>query len=490
LRRLWRLPDMKTRVSRAPQKPGKRPARPPRPSPLTSRGSRKSPVLFPGNRRTLGASSPVGQGEQWDELQKYMQIQDKIIRGLRTFIDEMTVIFRFIETVSEYHAQERIVQLLLDVMKELFKYEAAAVYLEERPDPQDYAGQTLKRSYRPEVVEGIRRRLQVDENIYDWVFKQGHAIVLPVQPGAKAGKAQEHWSFMLVPLATSTEKLGRLELVFNHPEGEFTQQTFSILDVLLKHAALILVNERIYEKERKTAQTYIQLDNLKRDIVNITTHEIKTPLTIINGNAIVLRRDASLEPEEKEKMLDTITRQCQRINTIINQMVETAQLEEGRLILHPEPVGLSELTAEILKDVYFDTASISVQARFSEPLCPVLVDRESLHKVLRNLVENAIKYSPHGGAIRISGENVGENVLWRIADQGVGIPAEELGRIFEKFYRVGASTTRGVRGMGFGLYLVKKGLELNGGTVQVESTLGVGSVFTVTLPKASPGRKV
>jgi signal transduction histidine kinase len=458
-----------------------------RPQPKTPR---KKPAAFPPRGGTLGAPALIGSADQWEELQKYIQIQDKIIRGLRTFIDEMTVIFRFIETVSEYHAQERIVQLLLDVMKELFKYEAAAVYLEERPDPGDYAGQTLKRSYRPEVVESIRRRLRVDENIYDWVFKQGHAIVLPVEHKSKTGKPQERWSFMLVPLATSSERLGRLELVFNHPEGEFTQQTFSILDVLLKHAALILVNERIYEKERKTAQTYIQLDNLKRDIVNITTHEIKTPLTIINGNAIVLRRDARLNPEEKEKMLDTITRQCQRINTIINQMVETAQLEEGRLILHPEPVGLSELTSEILKDVYFDAANISVQARFGEPLWPVFVDRESLHKVLRNLVENAIKYSPHGGAIRISGENAGENVLWRIADQGEGIAADEQSKIFDKFYRVGASTTRGVRGMGFGLYLVKKSLELNGGSVQVESTLGAGSVFTVTLPKASPGQKV
>jgi signal transduction histidine kinase len=421
----------------------------------------------------------------WEELRQYNQIQDKIIRGLRTFIDEMTVIFRFIETVSEYHAQERIVQLLLDVMKELFKYEGAAVYLEERPDPPDYAGQTLKRSYRPELVEATRRQLQVDENIYDWVFKQGHAIVLPVEHGPQAGPGEGRWSFMLVPLATSSERLGRLELVFNHPEGEFTQQTFSILNVLLKHAALILVNERIYEKERKTSQTYIQLDALKRDIVNITTHEIKTPLTIINGNALVLKRDLKIADDEKVKMLDAITRQCQRIDTIINQMVEIAQLEEGHLNLCPEPVGLPELTAEILKDVYFDPGALAVQTQFAAGLGPAVADRDSLYKVLRNLLENAVKYSLQGGTIRISGENAGEQVVWRIRDEGVGIPAAEQGKIFDKFYRVGDSMTRGVRGMGFGLYLVKKNLELNAGSIRVESAVGQGTTFTLLLPRAT-----
>jgi signal transduction histidine kinase len=255
--------------------------------------------------------------------------------------------------------------------------------------------------------------------------------------------------------------------------------------VLLNHAALILVKERIYEKERKTAQTYIQLDTLKRDIVNITTHEIKTPLTIINGNAIMLRRDLKIADEEKQKMLDTITRQCHRIDTIINQMVETAQLEEGRLHLVPEPVGLPELTAEILKDVYFDPQSISLQVRFSEPLAPAFADRDSLYKVLRNLLENAIKYSPCGGIIRIMGGNAGESVFWRIQDEGVGIPAAEQTKIFDKFYRVGDSMTRGVRGMGFGLYLVKKNIELNKGSVRVESVVGQGATFTVVLPSAA-----
>lgn len=443
----------------------------------------------PGKRvvHTALRTAPGGKavGGQWEQLQQYNQIQDKIIRGLRAFIDEMTVIFRFIETVSEYHAQERILQLLLDVMKELFKFEAAAVYLEERTEPTDYAGQSLKRSYRSELVEDIRRRLQVDENIYDWVFKQGHAIVLPLEYSPQAEQAEARWSFMLVPLATSSERLGRLELVFNHPEGEFTQQTFSILNVLLKHAALILVNERIYEKERKTAQTYIQLDTLKRDIVNITTHEIKTPLTIINGNAIVLRRNPGIADEEKGKMLDAITRQCQRIDTITNQMVETAQLEEGRLVLCPGAVALAELTAEIFKDVYYDPAAISLQAHFPESLEPAWADRDSLYKVLRNLVENAVKYSPHGGAITVDAENRGENVVWRVQDQGIGIPDTEQPKIFDKFYRVGDSMTRGVRGMGFGLYLVKKNVELNSGSISVASVVGQGTTFTVILPKAS-----
>jgi signal transduction histidine kinase len=432
------------------------------------------------------ADKSLAQGE---ELRNYIQIQDKIVRGLRAFIDEMTVVFRFIESVSECHAMERILELLLDVMRELFKYEAAAIFLEERPDPKDFSGQTLKRSYSAELVEEFRQRLRVNETIYGWVFKQGHAIVMPVAYKPRASKTEERWSFMIMPLATSAERIGRLELVFNRPEGEFTQQTFSILDVLLKHAALNLVNERIYEKERKTVQTYMQLDALKRDIVNITTHEIKTPLTIINANAIMLRRNARIEREEMEKMLDSVARQAQRIDTILNQLVETAQLEDGRLVINPEPISLEEITKEIIHDAIYDPEKISFHLHFHEQGWPAYADRDSVYKVIRNLIENAIKYSPQGGRIVITGQNQEASVLWQIQDSGIGIPETEQEKIFEKFYRVGDSTTRQVRGMGFGLYLVKKSVELNGGSIHVKSRVGEGSLFTLVLPKATLGKK-
>ncbi len=437
--------------------------------------------LHPG-RTGLVAKAGV---DQWEELQNYIQIQDKITRGLRLFIDEMTVVFRFIESVSECHAVDRILELLLDVMKELFRFEAAAVYMETWSDDGKSLGVVLQHAQTMELVETFQKQLQVDAAIYEWVYKQGHAIVMPAVHRPQGKKNEERWSFMIVPLATSTERVGRLELVFDRSEGEFTQQTFSILDVLLKHAALILVNERIYEKERKTVQTYIQLDNLKRDIVNITTHEIKTPLTIINANALMLRRNGRIEREEVEKMMDSITRQCQRIDTIINQLVDTAQLEDGRVALDLEPITLEELTQEILQDIFYDREKISFESAFPEQTWPALVDRDSMYKVLRNLMENAVKYSPHGGAIQIRTHYDQAHVFWEIQDHGVGIPEEEQAKIFDKFYRIGTSTTRGVRGMGFGLYLVKKNLELNHGEIQVVSKTGDGALFKVVLPKAS-----
>jgi len=419
------------------------------------------------------------------EVKSYIDLQERLNRGLRACIDEMTAVFRFIEAVSECHDLDRILELLLEAVQDLFQYEAAALYLEERRDAEDIGGQTLKRAYRSDWVDDFRRQLKVDEKIYQWLFRQDHPIVLPGEHRMKPEAPPERWSFMLVPLSTSTERVGRLELVFSRPEGEFTQQAFSILGVLLKHAALIIANERIYERERLTARQYKELDRLKQDIVNTTTHEIKTPLTVINASSLMMRRRPQMKRDEQEDLLDTVIRQCGRIDRIINQLVETTLLEDKKVVLKREPVSLTKLTTEIVRDLLYDPGWITIRVHFPQNLNPVCADHDGIYKVIRNLIENAIKYSPRGGIIAISGENQEHSVVWQIRDHGVGIPEEDQEKIFEKFYRVGECTTRDTQGLGFGLYIVKKNVELNGGTISVKSKVGEGATFTLVLPGAS-----
>ncbi|MEW6517305.1 MAG: ATP-binding protein [candidate division FCPU426 bacterium] len=421
---------------------------------------------------------PASPAREVEELRQYLEIQEKINRGLRTFIAEMTIVFRFIETVSTFHSQERILNLLMDVMHELCGYDAAALFLAGSWAP--------KIAFHAEELEQYRQKLELDDRIYDWVERQGHAVVVPDSFRRQDQSGNDKWSYMIAPLSTSTERLGRIEMLFRRSQGAFTQQTFSIINVLLKHAGVILANERVYTKERATAKKYIELDMLKQDVVNTTTHEIKTPLTIIQAAAMLLQRNPRLPKEERAELLDKVIYQCARINDIVTELFETAQVEDSAPRLNPEPVSLSELTQTVLREIHYQPALIAFRLELPEQLPLVHADRPSLHKVVRNLIENAVKYSPKGGDIVVSADADSDTVRWRIEDHGLGISEADLPRIFTKFFRAGDVNTRTIRGMGFGLYLVKKNVELNQGTIQVQSTMGQGSTFTLEFPRWQP----
>jgi len=415
------------------------------------------------------------------ELRDYIEIQEKVNRGLRSFIAEMTIVFRFIESVSIFHSLDRILQFLMDVIKDLCGYDAGALYLYNAQD-HTFAPEP-KVVFRPEEIARYQQKLELDERIYNWVFRQGYAVIVPESFIRKGLKKGEQWSYMIAPLMTTSERLGRIELVFKRSQGTFTQQTFSILNVLLKHAAVILVNERVYAKEKETAKKYIELDMLKQDVVSTTTHEIKTPLTIIQAASILLERNRKMTKADRGQLLNKIIHQCERINQIVTELFETSQIDKAKPLLTPETLSLKQLTKEVLDDIHYDDRCIQFRTQFASQLATIWADRSRLYKVVRNLIENAVKYSPQGGLIEIKAYNQDDYVIWQITDHGIGISEEDQKKIFEKFYRAGASTTRSVRGMGFGLYLAKKNVELNQGHISVQSKLKEGSTFTLKFPK-------
>jgi|GEM_PF-4792308 len=425
---------------------------------------------------------PAGESQDRD-VRDYAQLLEQVNSGLRAFIAEMTTVFRFIETVSTVHSLDRIVELLLDVLKELCGFDAAALYLAPEPgEPQE-----LKRAVRLAELEHHRGLPEIDDRIYHWVYRQGQPVIIPDHFSRHSVKSAKPWSFMIAPLATENDRLGRVEMLFRRAQGTFTQQTFSILSVLIKHALMIILNERVYEKERRTVQMYLELDLLKKDVINITTHEIRTPLTVIQGSSILLDRNDAIPEEERHQLYRKITEQCDRINQIVGEMLETSKLEDGHIRLEPESLCLSSMTREVIQNIYFDPALIRFELSFESGVNHVLADRSSLYKVLQNLIENAVKYSPNGGVITVSARNQAHTVRWQIQDTGCGISAEDQKHIFEKFFRAGSSTTRRARGLGLGLYIVKKNVELNGGTISLKSAPDQGSTFTLELPKAEYG---
>jgi two-component system phosphate regulon sensor histidine kinase PhoR len=216
-------------------------------------------------------------------------------------------------------------------------------------------------------------------------------------------------------------------------------------------------------------------DALRREFVANASHELRTPLTMIQGYVETL-----LEGGPRE-FLEITHRHVLRLSQLVGDLLDLSRLESGGDVLRREPTDVGVLLRRAKEDF------APLAARRKQTLDVVgdgeaRVDPRWVDRALANLFDNAIKYTPEGGAIRVTAERAGGALLIRVADNGIGIPSADLARVFERFYRVDKSRSREMGGTGLGLSIVKHVAQLHGGDVSVESAPGKGSVFTLRLP--------
>jgi PAS domain S-box-containing protein len=227
-----------------------------------------------------------------------------------------------------------------------------------------------------------------------------------------------------------------------------------------------------------------QAEELKSTFVSVVSHELKTPVALIKGYAETLRReDAEWDRETVQDSLDVIGEEADRLTHLIDSLLEASRIQAGGLKLEPTDVNLPRLAEKVVDGFRTQTQTHTFELDFQPDFPLVWGDPERLREVLSNLVSNAVKYSPDGGTVWVGGRIDQTGVTVYVADQGIGIPAEEQARIFDRFHRVESGLHRRTEGTGLGLYLVKAIVEAHGGRVWVESAPGRGSIFMFTLPR-------
>jgi signal transduction histidine kinase len=225
-----------------------------------------------------------------------------------------------------------------------------------------------------------------------------------------------------------------------------------------------------------------ELQRNKDDFLSLVSHELRTPVTSIKGYAQLLKRRAKRDqlPEQAMLAAETIERQTARMQELIDLLLDLTRLDTGRLRLEKSDLDLVELVRRVagLVQITTEAHTISVEA----PAAPIWVhaDEHRLEQVVTNLVHNAVRYSPEGGPIEVSVHADSDGVTLSVRDRGIGIPPDALDRIFERFYR--APDVVQSTGLGIGLYITRAIVEHHGGSIRVESELGSGSTFVVTLP--------
>jgi two-component system phosphate regulon sensor histidine kinase PhoR len=232
-----------------------------------------------------------------------------------------------------------------------------------------------------------------------------------------------------------------------------------------------------------------QLERVRTEFVANVSHELRTPLTAIQGYLETLLSGALEEPENARRFLEIVLRHSERLGRLLNDLTDLSNIELGKVTLRREPVRLDEVVASVVAIIAPRAARsrVTVTADIPAELPAVTADRDRLAQILINLVDNAVKYTPEGGTVTVTAGPPADGLIEvAVADTGIGIPAADLPRLTERFYRVDKARSRELGGTGLGLAIVKHLVLAHGGEVRIESREGEGTTVRFTLPIEPP----
>jgi signal transduction histidine kinase len=249
--------------------------------------------------------------------------------------------------------------------------------------------------------------------------------------------------------------------------------------------SLAIENARLHQ-ELEAAQALSEANRLKAEVISVLAHEMRTPLTSIKGySTALLMDDVTFSPESQREFLELINEESDVLQDLIHDLLESSIIDAGLLRLELQPVRLPLIARAVTDQLGHRSEQHRFFLDFPRDFPIVDADPDRVAQVLRNLLDNAIKYSPHGGLIVVRGEARDDEVVISVADQGLGIAPEHLNRLFEKFFRARSPLGRHVVGSGLGLPIAHSIVESHGGRIWAESQLGQGTTFYFTLPRHS-----
>lgn len=289
-------------------------------------------------------------------------------------------------------------------------------------------------------------------------------------------------SAVCIPLIVGQVKVGALLLENRRRPSSFTSEDIPFLQAVSDLIALAIENARL-RQELQFTRSLEEANRLKAEVISTLAHEMRTPLTSIKGYATaLLMEEAAFSPNIQREFLQIIDEESTVLQNLIHDLLESSIIDAGFLKIEPQPMLLPRLAKSVTDDV----ARISPKHRFLVDFprqFPIVeADPDRIGQVLRNLLDNAVKYSPQGGLVVVRGEAGQNEVTISVADQGVGIAPEHLNRLFEKYFRVESGLGRHVVGSGLGLPICHAIVESHGGRIWAESEVGKGTTLYFTIP--------
>jgi adenylate cyclase len=275
-------------------------------------------------------------------------------------------------------------------------------------------------------------------------------------------------------------------------DHEITPEDVLLLEAIGRQAGVAIQNARLYQETRrhlealeKAHQELMVLDRMKSDFVSTVSHELRSPLAVIEGFAKTLTEHFDrIDRETQMESIEIILKKSIALEGLIENILDMSRIEEGRLDVSREPFDIVELCRVVSEDQerVAELHNLIINPEKEELI--VVADREKTEIAMGNLIRNALKFSPEGGAVTVSVKQTDGSAEVSVTDEGIGIAPEQVERVFDRFYQIDSSETRSFPGSGLGLYIAKELVQSMGGEIMVESEQGRGSTFTFTLPLA------
>jgi signal transduction histidine kinase len=329
-------------------------------------------------------------------------------------------------------------------------------------------------------------RLAVQGSVVEEVLQTGRYVYrgdLSAPRFSEEQRLVEHGvrSLLGAPLFAGAEGIGMLALVRREPDS-FELQEIELVTLLGRFLGATVQNIRAYEAERETVAELRRLSALREDFVSLVSHELRSPMASLIGSAQTLReRWRELDQDQRESFLAVIVHETTRLAALVEDVLDVSRIEAGTFSYTFGDIDMGELVRAAVAAAGSGQDEVSVRADVSGPLPYVRGDGKRLRQVLANLIENAVKYSPLGGEVRVSARASDRRMLVSVSDLGPGIPPDEHELIFEKFGRatLGDNTKPGT---GLGLFIASSIAQAHGGSIGVDSAPAGGATFTLALP--------
>lgn len=379
---------------------------------------------------------------------------------------------------------EPLLQTIIDAAADLTYCQEASILIYD-PDERDLkfaAAPWFKREQMREV------RVPISNSIAGQVFRYGEPILVQdakTDPrifrevdltfGFKTS------SLLAVPMKIKNETTGVLTAVNKINEQAFSQEDIQVLETLATQAAIAIHNANLLTQTQRAYEDMAQLDQMKSDFIAITSHELRTPLGLILGHATFMHE---MVPDDLKTQMDVIVRSAVRLKDIVDDLSKVNNFQTGQTRIRKGAVNISELLEELVKSFRNEAKEREVELKLELPEGTLLIegDAEKLGIALSHLIRNAIAFTDAGGGVVVEAAKAPEFVRIDVSDTGIGIPEEDVPRVFERFYQVEAHMTRRHGGMGLGLSVAKMMVEMHRGRIGVHSIEGEGSIFSILLP--------
>ncbi|APR34350.1 response regulator [Paraburkholderia sp. SOS3] len=326
----------------------------------------------------------------------------------------------------------------------------------------------VQRRQTVEVVSDLAERFGPTLPAGPWSQPPAQAAVLPVQPSGERGR-------------------GGVLIVGLNPFRLFDDRYRAFLNLAARQIGGAIGYAHAYEEERRRAEALAEIDRAKTTFFSNISHEFRTPLTLMLGPLEELLADPEAGASDRRELVEVTHRNSLRLLKLVNALLDFSRLEAGRIQIRREPTDIAAFTAELasLFRSAIESAGMSLVIDCAASPRLVDIDRDMWEKIVLNLLSNAFKFTL-SGTITVSVRPAdGDTIEVCVSDTGIGIPEHELPRLFERFHRVEGAAGRSVEGSGIGLALVQELVRLHGGEIRVDSTVGVGSCFTIALPADS-----